>query len=245
MVPGYRPRDAKAVADECHEWQLEYGVGYVYLWDDLAMVSAPRVEALCDALAPLGILWACNGRLDVAARHPDLLRLMAQAGCVWINYGVEAVDDHVLELMNKRLTVEQQHAGVRATLAAGISPGLNVMWGNPGDSIATLDAAVEFLLRYDDHSQLRTIRPVTPYPGSALCASLGWGAEEFYAEHRNSDLVTHDFTGIGIPAMHEALGRANLRLLRAYRDAAAARDEEDCRALYSGEADGFRGWRHT
>jgi hypothetical protein len=37
-----------------------------------------------------------------------------------------------------------------------------------GDNRATLKMLLEFLLKYDDFSQKRTIRPVTPYPDSPL-----------------------------------------------------------------------------
>ena len=54
------------------------------------------------------------------------------------------------------------------TLEVGISPGLNIIYGNINEPLSAIDDAVEFLLKYDDHAQMRTIRPVTPYPGSEL-----------------------------------------------------------------------------
>ena len=73
-----------------------------------------------------------------------------------------------MKTMNKKLTVEQIIKGIEATLTAGISPGFNIIFGNIGENADTLRAGMDFLLKYDDHSQLRTIRPVTPYPGSEL-----------------------------------------------------------------------------
>jgi radical SAM superfamily enzyme YgiQ (UPF0313 family) len=95
-----------------------------------------------------------------------ILATMKRAGCVFINYGIEALDDTVLANMNKKLTVAQIIKGVENTIAEEIHPGLNVIWGNIGDIAETLREGVDFIIKYTTHAQLRTIRPVTPYPGS-------------------------------------------------------------------------------
>jgi radical SAM superfamily enzyme with C-terminal helix-hairpin-helix motif len=70
---------------------------------------------------------------------------------------------------------------------------LNIIFGNIGDNKRTLNKGVEFLLKYDDGAQIRTIRPLTPYPGSPLyCYATEKGllkdAEDFYEnKHTNSD----------------------------------------------------------
>ena len=40
------------------------------------------------------------------------------------------------------------------------------------DTEFLLQKAVDFLIKYDDFAQKRTIRPVTPYPGSPLYYDL-------------------------------------------------------------------------
>lgn len=70
--------------------------------------------------------------------------------------------------MRKGLTTKQTIKGIKEILAAGISSGYNIIFGNIGENKETLDIGVEFLLEYDDGAQLRTIRPVTPYPGYPL-----------------------------------------------------------------------------
>jgi len=43
-----------------------------------------------------------------------------------------------------------------------------LLWNNIADNEETLTKAVEFLKKYNTYSEIRTIKPVTPYPGSAL-----------------------------------------------------------------------------
>ena len=124
---------------------------------------------------------------------------MKDAGCVFINYGIECMDDKILLNMHKNLTTKQIVEGIEHTLRAGISPGYNIIFGNIGENKDTLEKGVDFLLKYDDHSQLRTIRPVTPYPGCelyyyAIEKGLLKDCEDFYGnKHVNSDLLSLNF----------------------------------------------------
>jgi len=168
MDEGFRPRKSASIIEEIRLLQHQYGINYIYFGDELLMSSVKRTEELCEAflLSGLKFKWWCNGRLNYA--KPKLLQLMKRAGCVFINYGIEAMDDQILKNMNKALTTDIIIRGIEATLASGISPGFNVIFGNIGENRETLKKGVDFLLKYDDGAQLRTIRPVTPYPGSPL-----------------------------------------------------------------------------
>lgn len=251
MDKGYRPRGIDAIIAEIELLKRDYGVAYINFSDELLMVSVERTTQLCEAFlrAGLNIRWWCNGRLNYA--QPELLALMRRSGCVFINYGIEALDDGVLKTMRKALTVAQIEAGITATLAAGISPGFNIIFGHIGDTRETLEKGVQFLLKYTDGAQLRTIRPVTPYPGTELFAEAVRQGKvrdvaDFYEQkHVNSDLVAINMTELSDDEFHAALLDANTRLVEAYyrlkTDAAVA----ELRELYSGQNRDWRGFRHT
>jgi anaerobic magnesium-protoporphyrin IX monomethyl ester cyclase len=248
MDEGFRPRKTEAILEEIRMLQKRYGVTYVAFSDELLMSSVGRMEDFCEGVLSSGMTfkWDCNGRLNYA--KPDILELMKQAGCVYINYGIEAVDDEILQNMNKNLTVDMIHRGIEATLAAGISPGFNIIWGNLGETKETLEKGVEFLLKYDDGADMRTIRPVTAYPGSDLyyrAIEMGFleGAKDFYEnKHVNSDLVAVNFTNLSDADFHKCLLDANTRLIRNYFEKKMDRVILQAIELYSGNPD-FRGFR--
>ena len=196
----------------------DYGITYIAFADELLMSSKERTISLCNDFIKhkLDMKWDCNGRLNYAKK--DVLNLMKKAGCVFINYGIEAMDDQILKNMNKALTTTQIIKGIEATLAAGISPGLNIIFGNLGENEETLWKGVDFLLRYDDGAQMRTIRPVTPYPGSplyhhALERGLLRDCQDFYEnKHINSDLLAVNFTDMSDEEFHKSLFEANSAL---------------------------------
>lgn len=251
MDVGFRPRSNENIIEEIKLLKQNYNITYIVFQDELLMSSVERTISFCEYLikAKLNIKWNCQGRLNYA--RPEVLNLMKKAGCVFINYGVEAMDNEVLRNMKKGLTTKQIIDGIENTLKAGISPGPNLIFGNIGDNKETLNKTVEFLLKYDDGAQLRTIRPVTPYPGSplyyyAIEKGLLNDIEDFYEKkHLNSDLLTVNFTNMSDNEFYQCLFDANSRLLNNYFNKKLSYALDQAKKLYLERDSGFRGFRQT
>jgi len=249
MDEGYRTRSNESVIDEIRFLKQKYGITYVIFSGELLMASVEEMIRLCEDIikAKLNIKWFCDGRLNYA--QPKVLSLMKQAGCVFINYGIEAMDDQILKNMNKALTTKQIIKGIEATLDAGISPGYNIIFGNIGENTETLNKGVEFLLKYDNCAQMRTIRPVTPYPGSplyyyAIEKGLLKDCEDFYEnKHINSDLLAVNFTDMSDEEFHRCLLEANTRLLTNYFQKKLSATIGQTEKLYLEKDASFRGYR--
>ncbi|MBT4932953.1 MAG: B12-binding domain-containing radical SAM protein [Rhodospirillaceae bacterium] len=249
MDTGYRARDPINLLDEVEFLHKEYGITYVSFQDDLLMSSVSHTENVCREFKKrnLPVKWNCNGRLNYCS--VELVKMMKDSGCVFINYGIESMDDQVLKNMKKGLRTDMIVKGIEMTLEAGISPGLNMMFGNIGDTRETLKKAVDFLVKYDDFAQMRTIRPVTPYPGSplyfdAIDKGLIKDIEDFYEnKHVNSDLLAANFTEMSDDEVYECLTEANTTLLNNYHDMAKKQALDQVTNLYKDRQVGFRGFR--
>lgn len=248
---GFRPRSAQSIVDEIKLLKEKYAISYIIFSDELLMNSKKRTIELCEAFieAELHVKWECNGRLNYA--DIDVLELMKKSGCVFINYGIESLDNNTLKVMNKALTKDIIIRGIENTLKVGISPGLNIIYGNIDEPLEAIDEAVEFLLKYDDHAQLRTIRPVTPYPGSPLfdyAVEKGYiaGTEDFYEnKHTNSDLLSVNFTKHTEDEIYSKLNWANQILINKYIDNQKSNMMKACDNLYINKDANFRGFRQT
>lgn len=250
MVPGFRVREPEAVYEEMAMLNMDYGINHFQFSDELFMSSEKRITVFCEYLlsrtADWSYKWDCNGRLNFA--WPKILMLMKRAGCEYINYGIESVNQKVLDEIKKGISVQMINRGIDATLRAGISPGLNFMWGNKGDNRKNLNEAVDFLLAYDPCHELRTIRPVTPYPGCELyydAVKTGRlkDAEDFYRKHINSDLLTVNFTNMSSGEFHEELWLANEKLLKNYYAKHQRMAVKESMEFYIGKNPEFRGFR--
>jgi anaerobic magnesium-protoporphyrin IX monomethyl ester cyclase len=136
-------------------------------------------------------------------------------------------------------------------LESGISPGFNIIFGNIGETAESLKLGVDFLLKYDDHAQLRTIRPVTPYPGSplyyyAIENGLLKDCQDFYEnKHMNSDLLSVNFTNLTDEEFHKILFEANKTLINHYYSAKLQTTLRSAEKLYLEKNVSFRGFRQT
>ncbi len=248
---GFRPRSAQSIIDEIQFLKKEYNIKFITFSDELLMSSKDRTLELCQAFidADLDVKWDCNGRLNFA--DIEVLQKMKDAGCVFVNYGIESLDNDTLRVMHKGLNRDMIIRGVENTLEVGISPGLNIIFGNINEPLSALDDAVEFLLKYDNHAQLRTIRPVTPYPGSELFDyavehHLLEGVEDFYEnKHLNSDLIAVNFTRHTDDEVYRALYRTNMKLIKKYQEVQSKNMEAVCADLYFNRNTAFRGFRQT
>lgn len=251
MDKGFRPRSAESIIEEIEFLRDTYNIRYIAFSDELLMSSRQRTLDLCQAFidAKINVKWDCNGRLNFA--DIDVLEKMKEAGCVFINYGIESLDNDTLRVMHKGLTRDMIIRGVENTLKVGISPGLNIIYGNINEPLSAIDDAVEFLLKYDDHSQMRTIRPVTPYPGTelfeyALEHNLVESTQDFYEnKHLNSDLIAVNFTKYTDEEVYDALYHANMKLIERYQEIQRENSEKICRDLYYNKNVAFRGYRQT
>ena len=249
MESGIRLRSVDNVVEEIKKYKKDYHINFVWFLDELFMVSERRTTEVCERFLEenLNIKYFCTGRLDIAT--PKLLKLMKQSGCVSIAYGIEQYDDEALEKMNKRLTTMEIERGIKMTIEQGVRPLFNIIFGNIGDTPDTLKKSVEFLHKYNDYTELRVLRPVTPYPGSplydlAIQKGMLKGPEDFYEKHKNLELLTVNFTNIPDDEFYRLMIDANTEIINKYYDNLKDTMLEDFKKVYSEEDRGYRGARH-
>ena len=252
MDPGYRKRDPVALLDEVEFLYKDYGITRITFQDDLLMSSVEHTIEVCREFEKrkLPITWDCNGRLNYCSK--ELLEYMSKVGCVYINYGIESMDPNVLNSMKKGLSPKTITQGIEWTLDVGISPGLNFIFGYPDDNMDTIKKSVNFLLKYDDFSEKRTIRPVTPYPGSPIYYdAINKGlldkdnpAADFYEnKHLNSDLISVNLTKLPDEEFYKCIQWANKTLMENYFNNQRENTLAQIDYLYTTKDTSFRGFR--
>lgn len=250
MYEGYRLRTVANVLEEIKELKERYRISYITFVDENLMSSTKRALSFCEGFekAKLDVRWDCMGRLNVAT--PDVLSAMKKAGCTYINYGIESVDQTSLDLMEKDLQVKEIYSGIENTIAAGLYPGLNVIWGNIGDNAETLEKGKEFLIKYNTPLQIRTIKPVTPYPGTklfqiALERGLLKDVEDFYSRYLNTDRMTVNFTKLSEEECYQLLFEANKAITKTFFEKSTQKAIEGFHRCYFEGDISFRGPRHS
>ncbi|MBN2452646.1 MAG: B12-binding domain-containing radical SAM protein [Candidatus Omnitrophica bacterium] len=218
MESGIRLRSINNVIEEMKILYQQYGVRHFNMQDELFISSRRRLLEFRDALksAGLKITFNCDARVDIF--DEEIAHTLAECGCVFLNFGLESSDQNVLNAMGKRTTVEQNIKAVRIAKKTGVGIGLNFLWGNIGDTEASLKSNVRLIRELNTYYHLRTIRPVTPYPGcdlyyEAIRRGLLSGPEDFFERFKNSDLLTVNFTDIPEKQFYESLFNVNKELI--------------------------------
>ncbi|TNF34452.1 MAG: B12-binding domain-containing radical SAM protein, partial [Deltaproteobacteria bacterium] len=143
----------------------------VVFGDSLFTFDRERALAVSRALAEraLGVRWSVMTRTD----HVDveLLRAMAEAGCVEVAFGVESGSWTVQRAIDKRLAPDTIGPAFAAAREAGVRAVLMLMVGNPGETPATVRETIARVRGLEPDRVL--IKTAKLEPGSRL-----WADEE-------------------------------------------------------------------
>jgi anaerobic magnesium-protoporphyrin IX monomethyl ester cyclase len=87
-----------------------------------------RVAKICKMIKPLKMEWGCLARAD-QLQNEDIIKEMAEAGCVYVDIGAESFDQKVLNYVHKDLKVGDIFNAIFLLKKHGIEPKLNILFG--------------------------------------------------------------------------------------------------------------------
>jgi radical SAM superfamily enzyme YgiQ (UPF0313 family) len=165
----YRHRSTASVIAEISRFNPRKQI--IFFYDDNFTANPRRAKELLREMIRLrlGFRWSTQVRSDVA-RDPELLDLMAEAGCTTLFIGFESVDPATLKEMKKSQSVEDIRFAVREIRRRGIHVHGMFVFGFDSDTTATVRATVDFALAERIDSAQFLI--LTPLPGSAFYTEM-------------------------------------------------------------------------
>jgi radical SAM superfamily enzyme YgiQ (UPF0313 family) len=90
---------------EIAQLQQKNGINAFYIIDDLFTLNKQKVKEFCLLIKDYGLSWGCNSRVNTL--DEETIKLMRQAGCIQLDFGVERGSDRALAELKKGITVEQ------------------------------------------------------------------------------------------------------------------------------------------
>ena len=121
---------------------------------------------------------------------------MASAGCHQICLGVESGDPGTLTTIDKHIEAEQVRRAVRLTREAGIEPRGTFMFGNQGETAASMQATLDLALELDLDVALFSV--ATAYPGTEF---FRWAEAEGHLVTRDWALYDRNSTTVRLPTV--------------------------------------------
>ncbi len=125
-----------------------HGMDSVHFYDNNFFVREDHARELAERIAPLGLRWWCEARVDALVRYSDeTWRLLRRAGLTMVFCGAESGSDAVLRKMNKKTTTAQILEVAARSREHGIIPEFSFIFGDPDEPEQEIENTLAFIGR--------------------------------------------------------------------------------------------------
>lgn len=192
--------------------QLKEG-GYraVSVIDDQFVWGTDRTIAVCKGIEDLGLRWGCLARADHLSER--VVEAMADAGCDYVDIGVESFDQNVLDYVKKQLRVDAIEGAVTLLKKHGILAKINVLFGaSPLEDEESVRLAMKKISAMDPDAVMYRI--CCPYPGTEwyeIAERKNWLKGGEYEPVDIGKISTVDLPNISAKRLEQLTRKANLQ----------------------------------
>jgi len=206
-----RWRDTDKVMDEIKYLESTYGVNRIFFVDDNLIINKKWLSNLTSKLKEHRVKWHCLGRADQV--DYNICKEMVDSGCMGIDFGIESGSQRILDIIQKRITIEKQERGIRAAYDAGVKVRAQFMVGLPQEEEEDHRRNLEFIERNNQYVAKWGIHIFVPYPSCEI-----WhNPEKFgYSIDKNTDFS--NFQTIGKPGEWNFVPKENQEEIARRRD---------------------------
>lgn len=169
---GYRAIPVDDIIHAIRELKRRYNVGFIQFSDDNFGSDRRQLQEFIRAIKAEDVLYTVGG-VRVRSVTPQILRDLRDSGCVSLYYGMESGSPAILEVMEKKATLEDNRNAARWTHEAGLYTIFQLVLGMPGECDRTIQETIEFLkeatARFDESPINRmSINYIQALPGTPV-----------------------------------------------------------------------------
>ncbi|MBI1862289.1 MAG: radical SAM protein [Deltaproteobacteria bacterium] len=143
---GYRAVPVEKILSTIHHLKNRFNVGFFQIGDENFGSDKRQVDELVEALKPLDILFHVAGvRVFTVEKNPKIVGQLKAAGCTAMYFGMESGSPKMLEVMEKRATLEQNLSVIRKLNEEKMYTIVQLVLGMPGENRKTIQQTTEFV----------------------------------------------------------------------------------------------------
>lgn len=160
----YRMHSAEYVLEEIQMLKNDYNAKQLIIIDDTFTLNHGRLEKICKGMIDkrLNLAWFCFSQVNTV--NKEILKMMKQAGCYNIGFGVESSEKDILKKMGKNIRPEQALGAVREANKLGIKTQAFYIFGTPGETKEQMERTMRFSRKVG--STLAFFNMLVPFPGT-------------------------------------------------------------------------------
>jgi len=143
-------RSASNICDEIETLIKDYKMEGIKFFDSTLTLKKSHINELCDEIIRRGLKfpWECEIRVNTV--NKDILKKMKDAGCYYVDFGVESASPRVLKDMHKAITIEQVINVFKWTKELGIYTKVFFTFGHIKETLEDAIITMNFIDKYRD-----------------------------------------------------------------------------------------------
>ncbi|OGW75562.1 MAG: hypothetical protein A2Z72_01415 [Omnitrophica bacterium RBG_13_46_9] len=177
-------RSAQNIVNEIQYGIDKYGIKGIKFFDSTLTLNKKHILSIIKEMKKrnLCLPWECEIRVDTVDRA--LLRSMKEAGCYYVDFGIESASERVLDIIGKRISIKEAIDVLKWCKEFDIKTKVFFTFGHLGETWRDAMMTIKFIDKYLNYiSKPAMIRQVKIFPGTRL---------EKYA--RENGLLPRDFS---------------------------------------------------
>jgi anaerobic magnesium-protoporphyrin IX monomethyl ester cyclase len=122
----------------------KYNVGEVNIHAETFGADKRWLDEFLEMITKYDLLWHAGG---VRANTMDIewLKKLKAAGCVSVSYGNETGSVKMLQIMEKKVSLEENYQAMKDAVAVGFTMGMQFVLGMPGECEETVRETIEYI----------------------------------------------------------------------------------------------------
>lgn len=160
----YRP--VSKVIEEIEGLRDNYNIDSFYILDDTFLLKKSRAIEFVEGLRnrKIDLIWAMETRVNIF--DEEMAKLISEAKCIQVDFGVESGSKEALIRMKKGITEEQILRAFDICRKYNLRTLANFMFNTPGETVEDVEKTLE-MMRKTSPTRLAICLTV-PFPGTAI-----------------------------------------------------------------------------
>ncbi|MEK7856564.1 MAG: radical SAM protein, partial [Acidobacteriota bacterium] len=118
-------------------------VGIVYTVAETFGQHRKWLDEFITRIEPYNLVWMAGG-VRACNVDPDVIMRMKRCGCYSIIYGNETGSAKIMQVIEKKVSIEDNYNAAKWTIEAGLDNTMQLVIGMPGESPETIAETIEY-----------------------------------------------------------------------------------------------------
>lgn len=168
----WRPMNVNNIIKKINYLQNNFNLDGIIFQEDNFFVDMERIKSFCGEINKNNIGWKANCRIKyLLNKDQTFLKMLENAGCKMLQFGVESGSDRILNTLNKGITTDEIIKINRKLAKSNILCRYNFMVGVPTETEEEIQKTLEFIDKLKSENanlDLPFLNIYTPWPGTKL-----------------------------------------------------------------------------